>query len=208
MFTIYGRANSSNVRKVLWLCEEIGQTDYERLDYGRGFAPCETSEYAALNPNMVVPTLIDGELVLWESNAILRYLSAKHGPEDIYPRDLIARAKVDMWMDWQLTTLITGVRQLFQGLHVKDPAYTAPELLEKAGQQATNSMEILDANLATSGGYVAGDAFTIADCALAMFVHRWYALPIEREEFRALEAYYERMKERAPFQRWIIGEGV
>ncbi len=208
MFTIYGRANSSNVRKVLWLCEEIGQGDYERLDYGRGFTPCDSPEYVALNPNMVVPTLIDGDLVLWESNTILRYLAGKYGPEDIYPKELVARARVDMWLDWQLTTLITGVRQLFQGLHVKDPAYTAPEQLEEAGKLATQSMEILDANLAKTGGYIAGDTFTIADCALAMFVHRWYVLPIERAEFKALEAYYERLKEREPFQKWIIDQGV
>ncbi len=208
MYTIYGRPNSSNVRKVLWLCEEIGLTDYERLDYGRGYEPVDTPAYAALNPNKIVPTLIDGDLVLWESNAIMRYLAAKHGPEEFYPADLIARAKVDMWMDWQLTTLITGVRLLFQGLHMKDTAYTAPEQLEQAGKLATSSMEILDANLTNTGGYVAGETFTIADCALAMFVHRWYALPIERQEFIALEAYYERLKNREPFQKWIIGQGV
>jgi len=208
MFTIYGRTNSSNVRKVLMLCEEIGLTKYERLDYGRGFKPIDSPEYAALNPNMVVPTIIDGDLVLWESNAILRYLAARHGPEEMYPTDLVARAKVDMWMDWQLTTLIAGVRQLFQGLHVKNPAYTATEQLENAGKLARNSMKILDANLTSSGGYVAGDTLTIADCAISMFVHRWYALPIEHKDFTALEAYYERLKERPAFQKWIVGQGV
>jgi len=208
MFTIYGRTNSSNVRKVLMLCEEIGLNDYERLDYGRGFAPCDTPEYIALNPNMVVPTIIDGDLVLWESNAILRYLAAKHGPEEFYPTDLVARAKVDMWMDWQLTTLINGIRVLFQGLHVKAPDFTAPEKQKQAATLATESMKILDANLATSGGFIAGDTLTIADCAIAMYVHRWYALPIEREEFKALEAYHERLKELASFQKWIIDQGV
>ena len=208
MFTLYGRANSSNVRKVLWLCGEIGLEGYERLDFGRGFKPLDSPDYAKINPNMLVPTFVEGDLVLWESNAILRYLAAKHGPEEIYPRNFAARAKVEMWLDWQLTTLLTGVRQLFQGLHVKIPAYTAPEQLERAGHQATNSMEILDANLAGTGGYVAGGTFTIADCAVGMFVHRWYALPIERKEFPALEAYYERLKERAPFRKWILDQGV
>ena len=208
MFTIYGRPNSSNVRKVLWLCEEIGQTGYERVDYGRGFKPIDSPEYVALNPNMVVPTLVDGDFVLWESNAILRYLATRHGPEEIYPKDPAARAKVEMWLDWQLTTLLTGVRLLFQGLHVKDPAHTAPGQLESAGKLATQSMEILDANLAVSGGYVAGDTLTIADCAIGMFVHRWYALPIERREFPALEAYYGRLRKRAPFQEWILDQGV
>ncbi|HDL16497.1 MAG TPA: glutathione S-transferase, partial [Rhizobiales bacterium] len=95
-----------------------------------------------------------------------------------------------------------------QGLHVKDPAYTAPEQLEKAAQLAASSMEILDANLAKSGGYAAGETLTIADCALGMFVHRWYVLPIERKEFSALQAYYARLKEREPFRKWIIDQGV
>jgi len=208
MFTIYGRPNSSNVRKVLWLCEEIGQTGYERLDYGRGYKECNSPEYLALNPNMVVPTLEDDGLVLWESNTILRYLAAKYGSEELYPQDLGARATVDMWLDWQLTTLITGVRQLFQGLHIKDEAYTDPELLEKSARQADRSMEILDMNLSKSGGYVAGDTLTIADCAIGMFVHRWYALPIERKDYPALAAYYDRLKTRDAFQKWIVGQGV
>ena len=208
MFTIYGRANSSNVRKVLWLCEEIGQTDYERLDYGRGYKPCSSPEYMALNPNMVVPTLKDGDVVLWESNTILRYLASQHGPEDIYPRELTARAKVDMWLDWQLTTALGGIRHLFQGLHVKDEDFTDPAGLEKAHAQATNAMGILDTHLAKGSPYIAGDGLTIADCSLGMFVHRWYALPIERKGLASLDAYYERLKEREAFQKWIVGQGV
>ena len=147
MFTIYGRANSSNVRKVLWLCEEIGQTDYQRLDYGRGYKPCSSPEYVEVNPNMVVPTLVDGELVIWESNTQLRYLVAKFGPEAFCPKDIAPRAMVDMWLDWQLTTLLNGIRHLFQGLHVKDEAFTDTKDLENAHKQATHSMGILDAHL-------------------------------------------------------------
>lgn len=208
MFTIYGRANSSNVRKVLWLLAELDIDDYERLDYGRGYTPCDTPEYLALNPNKVVPTLVDGDLVIWESNSILRYLATKHGAGAIYPSELVARTRIEQWLDWQLTTAITGIRNLFQGLHVKDPAFTDAGLLEKAHAQATHAMGILDDHLGTQGGYIVGDALTIADCALGMYVHRWYALPIERKDYAALAAYYERLKERAPFQTWIVGQGV
>lgn len=208
MLTIYGRANSSNVRKVLWLLAELGIDGYERLDYGRGYIPCSSPEYVALNPNKVVPTLVDGDLVLWESNTQLRYLANKHGRDDLYPLEPAARAKVDMWLDWQLTTLLFGVRDLFMGLHVKDEAFTSPERIEKAGGQAAQSMEILNANLEKTGGYAAGGGLTIADCAVGMFVHRWYALPVERKSFPALEAYYERLKERESFQEWIVGQGV
>ena len=210
MFTIYGRANSSNVRKVLWLCAEIGQTDYTRLDYGRGFEPLDSADYRALNPNALVPTLVDGDLVVWESNAILRYLATKYGPPEIYPVELVARTRVEQWLDWQLTTVVPGLRTLFFGLHVKDPAFTDASKLETAQAQATRDLGILDAQLAETGAFVAGDALTIADCALGMFVHRWFALPLplERHALPALTAYYDRLKQRAPFQKWIIGQGV
>lgn len=208
MFTIYGRANSSNVRKVLWLCAEIGQTDYERLDYGRGYTPCSSPEYVALNPNQLVPTLVDGDQVIWESNTILRHLATKYGPQAIYPETVPERTRVEMWMDWQLTTALPGVRDLFMGLHVKEPAFTDPEVLEAAQAQARQAFGILDAHLEKAGRYVAGDDLTIADCALGIFVHRWFVLPFERPAYPALAAYYERLQERRPFQDWIIGIGV
>jgi glutathione S-transferase len=209
MFTIYGRTNSSNVRKVLWLCEELGQTDYERHDYGRDFKPCSSPEYVALNPNKVVPTLVDGDLVLWESNTQLRYLSAKFDRKDLYPDDMVARARVDMWLDWQLSTSLVGLRVLFQGLHVKDAAYTDPAGLEKAMVHAKATYSgILNDHLAKGGLYLAGNSLTIADCALGMYVHRWFTLPIDRPDAPTLSAYYERLKEREPYQKWIVGQGV
>lgn len=209
MFTIYGRANSSNVRKVLWLLAEIGEENYERLDYGRGYKDCSSPEYAALNPNKVVPTLVDGDLVLWESNTQLRYLARKFGREDLYPDDLVARAKVDMWLDWQLSTSLVGQRVLFQGLHVKDPAFTDPAGIEKALKLTNETYGgLLNDHFATGTAYMAGDTFTIADCSLGMYIHRWHALPIERPDAPALAAYYERLKEREPYQTWIVGQGV
>lgn len=208
MLTVYGRENSSNVRKVLWLLAELGIDDYERLDYGRGYTPCASPEYVALNPNKVVPTLKDGELVLWESNAQMRYLATRHGRDDLYPDELVARTKVDVWLDWQLTTILTGIRVLFQGLHVKDPAFTDPAGIKKAHAQATDAFGILDAHLNKGSDYIAADHLTIADCANGMYVHRWFALPIERAEYPALAAYYERLKQRKPFQDKITGIGV
>lgn len=209
MLTIYGRANSSNVRKVLWLLAELGEENYERHDYGRGYKETSSPEYVALNPNKVVPTLVDGDLVLWESNTQLRYLSRKYGREDLYPDDLVARAMVDMWLDWQLSTSLVGQRVLFQGLHVKDPAFTDPDGLEKALKLTNETYGgLLNDHFAKGTTYMAGDSFTIADCSLGMYVHRWFALPIERPDAPALAAYYERLKQREPFQTWIVGQGV
>ncbi len=207
MFTIYGRPNSSNVRKVLWLCAEIGQTDYQRLDYGRGFESCDTPEYEKLNPNKLVPTFVEGDLVIWESNAILRYLAAKYGDETLYPADLAQRAMVDQWMEWQTTTSNNGIRDLFFGLIVKDPSASGEEFLARAQAQATQAMTLLDAHLADTGAFVNGDNLTIADCALGIFVNRWFSLPIERAELPALAAYYDRLKSRTAFEETVIAGG-
>ena len=207
MLKIYGRANSSNVRKVLWLCAEM-DLEHDRLDYGRGFQPTDTDDYRALNPNALIPTLVDGDLVIWESNAILRYLAAKYGGEAYYPADPAARAPIDQWMDWQLTTLVPSQRALFQGLFVKDPAFTDPDLIAKALVQTTKTMGLLDAHLAESDGYVVGSSLTLADFAIAMFVHRWFALDIERAELRAVAAYYGRLSERQTFLDTIVAGGV
>lgn len=209
MFTIYGRANSSNVRKVLWLCGELGQEDYERHDYGRDYKPCSSPEYVALNPNKVVPTLVDGNVILWESNTQLRYLATKFKRDDLYPQELVAQARVNMWLDWQLSTSLVGQRVLFQGLQVKDPAFTDPAGLEKALKLTNGTYGgLLNDHFAKGTAYMAGDTFTIADCALGMYVHRWFNLPIERPDAPALADYYERLKEREPFQKWIVGQGV
>lgn len=209
MFTIYGRANSSNVRKVLWLCAELGQEDYERHDYGRDYKPCSSPEYVAINPNMVVPTLVDGDQIIWESNSQMRFLATKHGRDDLYPSELIARTKVDVWLDWQLSTSLVGLRVLFQGLHVKEPAFMDPAGLEKALVHAKKTYAgILNDHMAKGSKYIAGEKLTIADCALGMYVHRWFNLPIERPDAPALSDYYERLKEREPFQKWIVGQGV
>lgn len=207
MLTIYGRSNSSNVRKVLWLLAEIG-LDYERLDYGRGFAPCNTPEYLAMNPNALVPTMKDGDFILWESNAILRYLATRTGRKDLYPEGLEERAAVEQWLDWQLTTAIAGVNGLFQGLVVKMPDLATPQAIENSHKRANAAMGILDAQLARTEAYVVGPDLTIADTALGMYVHRWYAMDIERPDLKALAAYYGRLKQRKPFQEMIVGLGV
>ena len=112
MLKIWGRNNSVNVEKVLWACEEM-EIEYERLDAGGQFGIVDTPEYRALNPNGLVPTVeVDG-LVLWESNAIVRYLAAKHSRGDLWPNDLAIRVDGDRWMDWMNATFWPGFRDLF-----------------------------------------------------------------------------------------------
>lgn len=207
MLTIYGRANSSNVRKVLWFAGEIGLS-YERLDYGRGYAATDTPDYLALNPNGLVPTLVDGETVIWESNAILRYLAAKHDEASWLPQDLGARAEVEQWMDWQLSVVGPGMAPLFLGGHLGLPPFNDPERVAAGLAATTGAMKILSERVGKTGAFIAGDDITVADCAVGMYVHRWFALDIERPAMPALEAYYARLSERGPFREFIIDIGV
>ena len=77
MLQLKGRVNSSNVMKALWVLDEIG-LEYDREDVGGQFGKNTETPYLALNPNGRIPTIIDGDLVLWESNSIVRYLASKH----------------------------------------------------------------------------------------------------------------------------------
>jgi glutathione S-transferase len=201
---IYGRANSSNVRKVLWLAEEL-RLPVDRRDYGRGYAPTDTPEFRALNPNAKVPVMDEDGFILWESHAILRYLAARHGP-DWYPADLQQRAIIDQWLDWIMAEFQEPVRKLFFALHVQPGSN--PEQVPQAEAESAHLAGILDAQVSASRGYVTGGHPTIADCAAGMMVHRWYVLDIKRPTLPGLETYYARLKERPAFQGPILGAGV
>jgi hypothetical protein len=102
---IWGRANSVNVQKVLWCLAELDLA-YQRIDAGMAFGRNNEPGYLAMNPNGRVPTLVDGDLVLWESNAIMRYLALAYAPASpIYPAAPKQRAGVDSWLDWTLSTI-------------------------------------------------------------------------------------------------------
>src|SRR3982074_2778734 len=102
MLQILGKSTSINVRKVLWLCQEL-ELPYELQQWGTGDRSTEAPEFRALNPNGRVPVIQDGSFVLWESNAICRYLAAAHGKAGLLPANLQERALVEQWMDWQGT---------------------------------------------------------------------------------------------------------
>ena len=115
MIKIWGRRNSVNVQKVLWAADELG-LEWERIDAGGEFGGLETEAYDALNPNRRIPTIEDGETVVWESNVIVRYLARKYGAGTLWPEDPKTGAHAEMWMDWVQTTLILDMNVVFWGL--------------------------------------------------------------------------------------------
>jgi glutathione S-transferase len=200
MLKILGRANSFNVRKVLWLCDEIG-LPFEREDYGRGFRPTNTPEFLKINPMAQVPAVIDGQFVLRESNTIVRYLAAKHRATHLYPDDLQARALVEQWMDWVAYDVTHALRGAFLGGQLREKPWDNPWFVAQGRRDLTELMALLDRHLAKSGAYVLGDGFTLADIPVGLVVNRWFSLAeLERPDFPALAAYYERLTERPAFR--------
>ncbi len=201
MLKILGRTTSSNVQKVLWCCSELG-IPFEREDVGGPFGKNNTPEYRALNPNGLVPTIDDDGFILWESNAIVRYLCAKHGVGNLWPNDLAQRADADRWMDWQQTTLAPPMGVLFRGLLRQPPEAIDAEQMNGAMQKATAAMRILDAQLALHS-FVAGDTLTMGDIALGNAAHRWFSLPRERPELPNVAKWYARLNDRPAYRQRI-----
>jgi glutathione S-transferase len=197
MLKVYGRANSINVRKVLWMLGELG-LPFEREDWGRGYRPTSDPVFRAINPVGVVPVVDDGDFRLRESNTIVRYLAEKHGRADLYPKDLKQRATVESWMDTASTELAESMRPVFHGLVVKNPAFVG--LVEGAAKQWAAQMQVLEDHLAGSGPYVTGKAFTIGDIPVGLVVNRWFSVDFPKPELKAVAAYYDRLAERPPYR--------
>jgi glutathione S-transferase len=195
MLKILGRATSINVRKVLWTCAELN-LPFEREDWGTGFRSTDTPEFLSLNPNGMVPVLKDGDFVLWESNSIIRYLAARYSGEHLYPTDPLARARVDQWMDWQATDLNKSWSYPFLALVRKLPSHQDREALAAACASWSRHMGILDRQLQSTGRFVAGEHFTLADIPIGLSVNRWFGTPFPRPEFPSVTAYFEQLSQR------------
>jgi glutathione S-transferase len=145
MLKILGKASSINVRKVLWTCAEL-KLDFEREDWGSGFRSTQTSEFLALNPNGPVPVVKDGDVVLSESNTIVRYLAARHGGAHLYPADAVKRARVDQWIDWQAADLNRSWSYAFLGLVRQSPAHRAGDEIARSIANWSAHMRILNSS--------------------------------------------------------------
>jgi glutathione S-transferase len=198
MLQVLGRASSINVRKVLWTCAELG-LEPEVIEWGAGTLSLQSPQFLALNPNALVPVLRDGDLVLWESNTICRYLAARHGRHDLLPAEPAARAAVEQWMDWQATELNSAWRYAFMARVRHSPAHADAAAIEASVGQWNRQMALLDASLQRSAAFVTGARFTLADIVLGLATHRWYCTPMERPELHAIARYYAALSERAAF---------
>jgi glutathione S-transferase len=196
---ILGKAASINVRKVLWTCAEP-DIEFDREDWGAGFQSTAQESFVALNPNAMVPVIVDGDFVLWESNAICRYLCNKAGYTQLLPTSAQARARVEQWMDWQATELNNAWRYAFMALVRNSPAHRDQDQIQASVVSWNRHIGILERHLAAAGPYVTGNSFTLADVVLGLSVNRWMLAPIDRPHCPAVLNYYERLSERAGFR--------
>ena len=195
MLALYGKPTSINVRKVLWLCAG--------LDLPLRHEPAPPADLlAALNPNRQVPVLQDGDFVLWESNSICRYLAARAGRDDLLPAAAQARARVEQWMDWQSSDLNSAWRHVFMA-RVRQPDYPDDARAEASLAQWNRLMGVLDAQLAASDGYVAGDTFTLADIVLGLSTQRWRSTPGHKPALPHLAAWFERLRQQPGFAEHV-----
>lgn len=202
MLKIWGRINSSNVRKVLWAAEELGLA-YEAINAGGAFGVVDGPEYRRKNPNGRVPMIEDGDFVLWESNVIVRCLMARHGGEDLHPSDPAARADADKWMDWTTSTFAGPFRGVFWGV-LRTPPEQQDWAAIRTGIHEIDALLRIPEQVLAIQPYLSGQAFGMGDIPLGSFIYAWFEMPIERAPTPHLSAWYERLKARPAYRKAVM----
>ncbi len=202
MITVWGRENSVNVQIVMWTAAELG-LDVDRKDVGGAFGGLDTENYRAMNPNGRIPTLQDGDLTLWESNACARYLAARYGAGGLWPENPVERATADMWMDWKKTTLIGPMTTVFWGLVRTAEADRDLMAIKTAADTAADLYGMLDKWLAGKD-FVQGSDLTIGDIPVGAMAHRFMNLVTDRPDMPNLEAWYARLKDRPGYRAHVM----
>ncbi|MFM0290517.1 glutathione S-transferase family protein [Paraburkholderia megapolitana] len=203
MITLWGRANSVNVQKLLWCCDELA-LPYERIDAGLQYGRNNEPDYLSMNPTGRVPTLVDGDFVLWESNSILRYLVMQYAPSSfLYPVEPRARASVDRWLDWSLSTLQPAERPVFWAL-VRTPAAERDTTKLAADLLSVGALwKLLDTHL-QGRFFIEGEHCTLADIVLGSYAKRWFGPDgVERPLLPNLERWYSRLGTRTGFKKYV-----
>jgi glutathione S-transferase len=203
MLKIWGRRNSANVQKVLWLAAEL-DIEYQHIPAGGSFGGLDEPSFRSLNPHGRVPVLQDDDFAIWESHSILRYLAAKYDDHALWPRDLAAKAQIDEWMDWAQTTFqpdfLNGV---FWGYYrTPEPQRNWPAI-KKSVSRCSSHIQLIDRLLAKRP-FLGGSSFSLADIPLGTLLYRYYELDIEHPQAEYVEAWYARLKHRPAYQQNVM----
>ncbi len=202
MLEIWGRPYSSNVIPVIWTAAELG-LDFRLNLAGGSFGVLDSETYGKLNPNRLIPTIRDDGFVLWESHAIVRYLSDRYGKGTLCPDDIRGRAVADQWMEWCGTRAFPAVFPLFWDTVRTEPEKRDMAAVAKKAEAAGQLLSTLDAHLADHA-YVAGDTFTMGDIPLGAVAYRYFNVAVERPSLPHMEAWYARLSQRSAYQEQVM----
>jgi len=202
MLKIWGRANSLNVQKVMWTVGELGIA-HERLDVGGRFGGLDRPAYLGMNPHARIPTIDDGGVIVWESNAIVRYLAARYGEDVLWDRDPADRAHADQWMDWMQATLAPDFYELFWS-SVRIPAERQkPQAIADAARRLRAHYAVVDRQLAAKP-YLLGERLSMADIVIGATLYRYYEMPIERPGLAGIHGWYQRLIARPAYRTHVM----
>ncbi|MFA1283649.1 glutathione S-transferase family protein [Citrobacter telavivensis] len=204
MITLWGRNNSTNVKKVLWTLEEL-ELPFNHILAGGQFGLNHDADYLAMNPNGLVPLLRDDEsdLLLWESNAIVRYLAAQYGQKRLWVESPARRAEGEKWMDWANQTLSPAHRVVLFGLVRTPPEQRDRAAIDAGAKRCDELFAILDAALA-SQPWFSGNEFGTGDIAIAPFVYNLYNVGLTWTPRQHLERWYQQLSERPAFRKTVM----
>lgn len=203
MITVWGRATSSNVQTVMWAVAELG-LEHRRVDWGGEFGGNDDPEFRAMNPNGLIPVLKDGDTVLWESPAIVRYLGARYGNQRFWPQDPGRRARLDMWAEWVKTSVAPQlIYKVFWQLVRTRAAERDGKAVAAAAEALKQLMPRLDARLA-DGAYLGGDDLCFADIIAGHVLYRYMTLDFGKASTPHLDAYYARLAARPAYAEHVM----
>ncbi|CAN7776454.1 glutathione S-transferase family protein [Caballeronia sp. LjRoot34] len=204
MLQVWGRRNSSNVQKVMWL---IGELDlpHEHIPAGGSFGLTQSVEFLAMNPHGRVPVIKDSDgTIVWESHSILRYLAARYGSPRFWSEDAGQRSQADRWMDWSQSSLqpafLTGV---FWGFYRMPEALRNAKSIDENLGRCAQYFQLLDRVLAERP-FIAGDSLSLGDIAAGSNLYRYFELDIKRPDVPNVEAWYERLQLRPAFREHVM----
>ena len=202
MLTVWGRENSTNVKKVLWLLEELGE-QYQLINAGGQYGKNTEASFLALNPNGLVPCLQDGDFVLWESNAILRYLAERAAQPQFWGSDARQRASADKWLDWASGTLAIPFRQVYVSLIRTPEDQRDPQVIAAGMAAFEKAWAMLDEVLAKQT-WLSGEQFGLGDIPVGCLAYAWFSLDIERQKHPHVERWYQQLTQRPGYQQHVM----
>ncbi|HBI22255.1 MAG TPA: glutathione S-transferase [Legionella sp.] len=201
--TIWGRRNSFNVQKVMWLIAEL-DLPHLFIPTGGSYGGLDSPTFLAMNPHGRVPVINDNGHVVWESHAILRYLAAKFGQGNFWSDNIQVRSTYDQWMDWSQTALqpdfLTGI---FWGYYRTPPAERNLAAIQTSLMHCNAHFHLLN-HLLEKKQFIGGDSISLADITIGTTLYRYFELDIQRPSLHNVEAWYERLQTRKAYREHVM----